>query len=324
MTTANPRRLSRREACRLLAVGSLGVSLPATAFPATAATDGPKPSFSLRYILASSMYGTTKIEDILPEVAKTGARHIDVWPRHHADQREQIEAMGHEAFAQLLHRHKVGLGMFTRYDLGPLGLADEMRVAEKFGASMIVTGSRGPKGLAGPQCKAAVRRFVEAMKPHIAVAEQRGVTIGIENHAGSLISSPESIRYLAEFSPSDRLGIALAPYHLPQEPGLLARLIEDLGEKLVHFYAWQHGQGCMTKLPKAEELEQMPGRGPLDFEPLLRALAKIDYRGWTEVFMHPVPRGIPILETTAAVTEEINRSRRHLNRLAPALVPGAS
>ena len=59
----------------------------------------------------------------------------------------------------------------------------------------------------------------------------------------------------------------------------------------------------------------MPGRGELDFSPLLSALKRIDYSGWTEIFMHPVPRGIPILETTAAVTAEINLSRAYLEKL---------
>jgi sugar phosphate isomerase/epimerase len=70
----------------------------------------------------------------------------------------------------------------------------------------------------------------------------------------------------------------------------------------------------MTKLPKPQELEQMPGRGKLDFAPLLAALKEIDYQGWTEIFMHPVPRGIPILPTAAEVTAEINRARRYLEK----------
>ena len=65
------------------------------------------------------------------------------------------------------------------------------------------------------------------------------------------------------------------------------------------FYAWQHGHGCMTKLPKEEELLQMPGRGDLDFKPLVDSLSSIGYSGYTEIFMHPVPRGIPILPTAA-------------------------
>ena len=83
----------------------------------------------------------------------------------------------------------------------------------------------------------------------------------------------------------------------------------------MHFYAWQHGHGCAKKLPKEEELLQRPGRGELDFQPIVEALREIDYKGWTEIFMHPVPRGIPILATTAKCSEEINRSRKHLEGL---------
>ena len=72
--------------------------------------------------------------------------------------------------------------------------------------------------------------------------------------------------------------------------------------------------GCHKKLPKEQELLQMPGRGKLNFGPLLAALRDVKYTGWTEIFMHPVPRGIPILKTTRAVTSEINRSRSYLSR----------
>ncbi|MHC4177184.1 MAG: sugar phosphate isomerase/epimerase family protein [Planctomycetota bacterium] len=310
----NESTLTRRQMCRLLAVG------PATlAGGSRLLAAGRKKPFALRYVLASSMYGTMKLHEILPEVRKTGAQSIDLWPRHHADQREQMEAMGHRRFGKLLERHEVRLAMTTRYDLGPFGLRDEMRVLKQFGGRLVVSGSTGPKNLSGPKCRAAVKRFVEQMKPHLAVAEETGVTIGIENHANALIHTPDSLRYLAEFSRWPRLGVALAPYHLPQDEKLLARLIEDLGPKLVHFYAWQYGRGCMEKLPKQQELEQMPGRGKLDFAPLLATLAKIDYSGLTEIFMHPVPRGIPILPTAEQVTAEINRARRYLEDCLPKL-----
>jgi sugar phosphate isomerase/epimerase len=120
------------------------------------------------------------------------------------------------------------------------------------------------------------------------------------------------MRWLVEFRPSKALGVALAPYHLPSEPPLLARLIEGLGDGLVHFYAWQHGMGSMKPLPKEQELMQMPGRGPMDFAPLLAALKKTGYAGWTSAFMHPVPRGIPILPTVAEVTAEIVRAHKYL------------
>ena len=71
-------------------------------------------------------------------------------------------------------------------------------------------------------------------------------------------------------------------------------------------------RGSTKKLPQAQQLLQMPGRGQLDFRPIVSALKRVDFQGYTEIFMHPVPRGIPILESTAAVTREINRARDYL------------
>ena len=272
--------------------------------------------FELNYILASCMYGTTPLAEIIPEVKKSGSEHIDIWPRVHGDQREQVEAMGNDAFAALLATHGVGLGISTRFDLGPFGLAEEMMFAQEFGASLIVTGSTGPKGLVGEELRAAVANFAEALKPHIAAAEKHDITISIENHGSALIESPDSMKWLIELTDSPHLGIALAPYHLPDDAELVAQLIKDLGQGLALFYAWQHGMGCHEKLPKEQELMQMPGRGSLDFSPILSALKKINYSGWTEIFMHPVPRGIPILDSTADVTSEINRAQRYLDELA--------
>jgi len=295
----------RRAFCRLVAGAAAASGLERL----TLATP---PAFALQYVLGSSMYGKTSLADLLPEVAKTGAPCVDLWSMPHGNQREQLDAMGQERFVALAASHQVRLGMTTRYDLGPFGLREEIPFVAKLGGRLIVTGSSGPKNVSGKEAKTAVAAFVEQMKPHLAVAEASNVTIAIENHANALVATPDSIRYLAELSASPRLGIALAPYHLPQDETLLARLIDDLGPKLSHFYAWQYGRGCMRPMPKPDELEQMPGRDKLDFRPLLAALRKIEYRGWTEIFMHPTPRGIPILPTVAEVTAEINRARSYL------------
>lgn len=271
--------------------------------------------FRLKYLLASCMYGYQSLAEILPEVTKTGAQAIDIWPKVHGNQREQLDQLGEESFRQLLQASDVNLGCITQFKLGPFALQNEMRLAQRLGCPTIVTGARGPKGLIGEELKNAVAQFVEKMKPHLAVAESAGVTIAIENHSNSLIESPDSLKWLAELSPSSHLAIAFAPYHLPQNSEQLAGLIRQLGDAIEVFYAWQHGMGCHTKLPKAQELLQLPGRGELDFQPLLTALKNMGYSGWTEIFMHPVPRGIPILETTKQVTDEINHSRQHLENL---------
>jgi sugar phosphate isomerase/epimerase len=297
--------LNRREFCFGAAAGW------AQAAAQTAA------GYRFRYVLSSCLYGTTALSEILPEVRKAGAEEIDIWPRIHGNQREQIEEMGRERFREMLQEHGVRLGILTHYDLGPFTLQDEMRVAHELGGRMVVCMGSGPKNLSGDELRAAVREFAEKMKPHIAAAEDKGVMIAIENHGNNLIESPDAVRWLAEFAPSRYLGIALAPYHLPQGPHLTAKLIGDLGERLVLFYAWQHGRGATEKLPKEQELEQLPGRGPLDFGPIVGALARGGYRGWVSIFMHPTPRGIPILPEVTEVTAEINRSRRYLESLIP-------
>src|SRR5690606_25920559 len=103
-----------------------------------------------------------------------------------------------EAFAALLAKHGVTLGCITQYKLGPFGLQEEMRLAQRLGCQTIVTGGKGPVGLRGSELKSAVGKFIEQLKPHLAVAERCGVTIAIENHGNNLIESPDAIQWLAE------------------------------------------------------------------------------------------------------------------------------
>ncbi|MGZ0169370.1 MAG: TIM barrel protein [Planctomycetales bacterium] len=292
----------------------LATSAVAAASLATPTFAHAAPQFQPKYILGSCMYGYTAVDEIVPEVSRIGATALDIWPKVHGNQREQLDEMGEEKFAALLKKHDVTLGCITQYKLGPFGLQKEMQLAQRLGCKMIVCGGSGPKNLKGKELKAAVGAFIEKLKPHLAVAEETGVTIAIENHGNNLIDSPDSLKWLAELRTSENLGIAFAPYHLEQDEKLQSDLIRTLGDSIAMFYAWQHGMGCLVKLPKKQELLQMPGRGELDFVPLFAALQDIKYDGWTEIFMHPVPRGIPILETTAEVTAEINRSREYITK----------
>ncbi len=307
-------RVTRRELLKATTAGcgALMATRAARAVPLGQSQAAVGEEFALNYMLASCMYGYMYIGEILPEVTKCGATNLDLWPKKHGNQREQLTDLGETRFAELLQKHNVKLGCITQYALGPFGLTEEFQLAKRFGCELIVTGGEGPKGLAGVELKSTVREFVERLKPHLAAAEENNVTVAIENHANNLFESADSLRYLRDLSPSKHLKIGLAPYHLPQDAEQLATLIRDLGDSIAMFYAWQYGNGCMTRLPKEEELLQLPGRGPLDFAPLLKALRDIQYQGWTEIFMHPVPRGIPILETAEEVTSEINRSREYL------------
>jgi len=280
-----------------------------------------------RYIVASALYGMAALDEILPEVRRCGAEFIDIWPRPHGNQREQVDAMGADAFAEQLQRHNVKLGALSQYPRGPFRLKPDMQLARRLGgpAAVVVTGGRGPPDLTGSDLKAAVMQFAERLKPHIAEAEETQTIVAIENHSHNLMSSPDACLWLVERLDSPHLGIAVAPHHLPQDAHNIARFITQLGEKVAFFYAQQHGRGSDRKMPKHEELEQMPGRGPLDFAPIMSALCASGYRGFVEIFTHPVPRGVPILETPARITAEVNRARRYLDACVQrASQPGSS
>ena len=60
-----------------------------------------------------------------------------------------------------LLRKRTSLGCITQYKLGPFGLQDEMRLAKRLGCRTMVTGGKGPKGLAGrraEECGRGVHR----------------------------------------------------------------------------------------------------------------------------------------------------------------------
>ncbi len=274
------------------------------------------PPWKLNYLLASSMYGSLPLSEILPEVKKTGATSIELWPKKHGTQREEIDTIGHDKFAAMLTDHGLTFGGTTRYDLGPFRLTEEIGIVKKLGGTFIVTGGAGDYKVPPEQLKLNVNAFVEKMKPHAALAAENGLTLGIENHINNLIDTPDSLRWLADgIRNIPGLGIALAPYHLPQGATLQTDLIQHIDQKMTLFYAWEYGKSCSKAMPKEDELQQMPGRGKLDWKPLLQALKAIKFTGPTEIFMHPTPRGIPILPTAAETTAEIVRARNYLDSI---------
>lgn len=310
----NSSPIQRRAALEQLGLAIAAASLASNSAASLQANETVSQQSAPRHLLSSSLFGYSNLSDILPVAKRLGIQAIDVWPKVHGNQREQLTQMGEAKFAELLASHECKLECLTQYPLGPFGLGEEMRLAKRLGCGTIVTGSGGPKGLAGEELKQSLRQWAEKMKPHLEVAQECDVTIAIENHASSLLDSPDSIRWFQDFRPSERLAIAFAPYHLPHDEAMLSALIGDVLPSIEVFYAWQHGKGCMQAQPKEDEQLQLPGRGSLDFAPLLAQLKKGTYRRWTEVFMHPFPRGVPIAERLDQVTELLAASKAYVDQ----------
>ena len=301
--------LSRRDFLR-----SAGLAAAAVAAAPALRAQAAEP-FRLRYVLSSAMYGYAPLAEVLPEVAKTGSESLDIWCKVHGDQREQATALGDVAFAALLKKHGVKVGVSTRYPLGPFKLQDEMAWVKQHGGTTVVCGSTGPKNPSGVAAKAAIAKFLEDMKPHAAKAEELGVRIAIENHSNQALHHPDSLRAFAELNKSPALGVAFAPHHLHEWADQIPALLRDLGAKNLPFmYFQEHSEGIFKKASKEEELRQMAGRGKLDYRPIVKALRDIRFNGQVELFMHPTPRGIPVMPTTAEVTALINESRAYVEK----------
>jgi sugar phosphate isomerase/epimerase len=302
--------ISRRSLLRSAAGAVAGAAVAR----GTAAADAP---WQPTYILASALYGNFPLADILPEVAKTGAASIDLWPKPHGTQREEVDTLGEEKVREMLAAAGVKLGSIACYTVGAFKLAGEFALAKRLGAEapVLVTMAPGKGNVPGNELAAAIKDFLEKLRPSVAAAEEVGGVIAIENHSNSLLRTPDGIRRFADAVTSDRVGVAFAPHHLPQDAHLISTLARDLGPRMKFVYAQQDGKGSKEKLPKEVELLQMPGRGPLDFGPLMRELAAQRFAGPVEIFMHPVPRGVPILDTVPGITAEVNRARTHLEAL---------
>ncbi|MBL9200567.1 MAG: sugar phosphate isomerase/epimerase [Opitutaceae bacterium] len=298
---------SRREFLQSLATATLATALPAAATPAP---------FRLRHVLSTNQYGTLPIADIVPQLAPAGCIGLDIWAGRWGNQREQIDAMGHDRFAALLAQHRAAVSCYTCMDPGFQRCEPHLRAMKKFGGNQIIAGfpnAPGGKELRGAALRTAIRGSLEKLKPIIAIAGELGVELAIENHLNGLLETPDGVRMLAEEIRERHVGIALAPFHLPQEAASLGQLVDDVAPKILYFYAWQFGDGSGDLAPSRQR-RQLPGVGPLDFKPMLAALKRHRFAGYTSIFMHPTPRGAPLHSTVKDVTAELNKARTFLER----------
>ena len=83
-------------------------------------------AFVIRYVLSSAVYGDLPLDEVLAEIAKTGAESVDIWRLRHANHREQITEMGDEEFQGKLLTHEAMMSISTCYPLGPFGQDEEM------------------------------------------------------------------------------------------------------------------------------------------------------------------------------------------------------
>lgn len=157
------------------------------------------------------MYGYMYVGEILPAVAKTGATHIDLWPERHGNQREQLTRSWRRKVRRDAQQAQRAAWLYHAVCSGTVRSEGRISLAQRFGCQLIVTGGEGPKGLSGAELKSAVGVFIERMKPHLALAEECGVTVAIENHGNNLFETADRLRYLRDLTTSKKSEKSASP-----------------------------------------------------------------------------------------------------------------
>lgn len=234
------------------------------------------PAWALRLSASSINYSKLSIEEACQRIGRLGFEGVDIWSAYtgcpHLD--DGLKRLGPDGLKTLLAKHRLRLNAFSVY-VG--GYARYAELLGQSGGGVAIQGSAGP--CPAHELRRRMKQFIESLKPALELCERYNSQLAIENHGHALLDSIDSIKAFVDLNTHPRLGIALAPYHLQILGASVEEAIVACGPQLLFFYAWQHAPGT----------QQLPGLGKADFVPWLRALARINYRGYVNPFMHEEP-----------------------------------
>lgn len=247
-------------------------------------------AWRMRLSASSICFSELPIEQACERIAGLGFEAVDIWSAHEGcpHLNDVASRLGPDGLKELLGKFKLKLCGFSVYQGGYARYAELLGRA---GGGVAVQGSAPP---CEPQeLKARMSQFLESLQPLVELAEKHNSYLAIENHGDALLDSLDSLQAFVEANPSPRLGIALAPYHLQGRQASVPQAIRICGSQLFFFYAWQ----------QQTDLRQLPGVGPTDMTPWVRALADIHYRGYVDPFMHGHP-GTEVMAANLAVARD--------------------
>ncbi len=264
-------RSSRREFLEKGALGLAAISEGAVKMHAAAPAAGSP--WRCRLSTSSIQFRRLPLEQACQRIAQLGFEGIDIWSAYEGCQHldEALSRLGPDGLRGLLEKQRLKLYAFSCYVGGYTKYAALLGQA---GGGVAIQGSAAP--CPPSELVAKMKAFLESLKPLVDLAEKQSSYLAIENHGDSLLNTIDSFKAFTDLNPSARLGLALAPYHLQAIDASVEQAIRLAGKQLFFFYAWQKQPGT----------GQLPGHGPTDFRPWLKALAAMNYRWYVNPFMH--------------------------------------
>jgi sugar phosphate isomerase/epimerase len=174
----------------------------------------------------------------------------------------------------LLEKYHLKLCGFTVYTAGYAKYAE---LLGQCGGGVSIQGSRSPSA---DSLSADMKKFMEELKPAVELCEKHHFYLLIENHSGkTLLNTLDSLKAFVDANTSERIGIALAPYHILVNKESVAEAIRICGKQLRFIYIWSN----------EPDEKQMPGVGTVDMKDWIAALNEIGYSHAFTPFMHHEP-----------------------------------
>ena len=285
MKSNEDRKMTRRDFVRGTTSAIAGMSVFGISSAHAEDKAKAKNAWKMKLATSSVMFDKLPIEQVCERVARLGLQAVDIWApftwggaqcKHLADVKKRL---GGKGLRELLAKHKLELAAFTIYGHK---LSQYSELIRDYGGGVVVRGAGEGRAKEPKDLAPKMRAFFEKLKPEIELAEKCNARLAIENHGGGLLSTPDSFKAFVELNPNKkRVGVAIAPYHLQvyKKKTPVGDVIKIAGEQCLFLYAWQRGKS----------FAQMPGVGPADFTPWLRALAEIKYPHYSSIFMHGHP-----------------------------------
>jgi sugar phosphate isomerase/epimerase len=154
-----------------------------------------------------------------------------------------------------------------------------LTMARELGSPCITTEPGGPVE-PGASWSAALKLFVEMLKPAIAHAEKEGVLLLIEPEPGLLVETADQFLELMQHINSPAVGLNFDIGHFYCVGDDPAPTVLRLAKHIRHFHLEDIAASRVHH-------HLIPGEGAIDFAATLRAIHSIDYNGWITIELYP-------------------------------------
>lgn len=232
--------------------------------------------------------GYTGIE-IAPFTIANDAK--DISPARRAEIKQLAEATGLEVVGlHWLLAKTTGYYLTTPDDAVRNKTADYLgelaRLCRDLGGQVMVLGSPQQRNLLpGVSHEQAMELAADCLRRAMPTLEECGVTLALEPLGpkdGSFLLTAAAGRQLSEMVGSANCRLHLDTKAMSTEATPIPELIRENAKLIAHFHA-------------NDPNLRGPGMGDLDFAPIFRALAEIDYRGWVSVEVFDYSPGVEAL-----------------------------